>query len=124
MDRISAIELSTPVVVTIQNETSIDRSVSITAETSDESRGTYDEAVVAPAGHTTNLGHMSNISQFVTVRLFEPAVDVESDTDVDDGEDEDAGVTAVEDAIVTDSTQSLTVIVTDSDLELEIEERE
>ena len=85
--------LSTPVLVHIENETDLDRTVAITAFELETDRGTYDEAVNAPPDQTTNLGHLTNTDQLVRVVLFEPYVDPDTagGRSSESGESDDAG---------------------------------
>ena len=164
-----------PVLVYIENETGVNRNVVITAEHLDDGRGMYNEAVIVPPDHTTNLGHLTNTDQVVRVVLIEGAADAEQ-SDVEDGqsgapddaqEDDDTGTTddgdgedsvdgddgptdapgdgyggaerehagdeyddsdddveAIEETLIGEATQSITVHITDDGLHLEIQARD
>ena len=119
IDRIRALNISTPVLITIDNETDVDQSVAITAHALEDDRQTYDEAVTAPPDQTTTLGRLSNFDQQVVVDLHRSSIDPE---EAERSEDDDDIVDS-EDTLVGENTQGLRIIVTNDGVELELNQR-
>lgn len=119
IDRIRALSISTPVLITIENETAVDQSVAITAYALEDGRQTYDEAVTAPPDQTTTLGRLSNFDQQVVVELHRSAVEPD---DPDWGEDED-DLVDTEETLVGENTQGLRIIVTDDGVDIDLNQR-
>lgn len=115
VERLEALELSTPVLVNIENHTDVERNVAIRAYELDADRQTYDESVSVPTEGTTNLGHISNAEQQVEVELFEPGATADADGDPSPIDEEST--------FIGDDTQSLLVIITEDGLELELSAR-
>ena len=119
IDRIRALSISTPVLITIDNETDVDQSVAITANALDDDRQTYDEAVTAPPDQTTTLGRLSNFDQQVVVDLHRSSIDPEEAEQSEDDDD----IVDTENTLVGENTQGLRIIVTDDGVELELNQR-
>lgn len=124
-ERLQSVGLTVPVLVYIENETDVDRNVAVTAYAIDDDRQTYDEAFNAPSDHAASVGHLSNFDQQVRVELFESSRTTEGDDDVGGEGDEydQADVIADEETLIGESTQSLTIYITDEGLDLELEYR-
>ncbi len=113
-DRVLELSMSLPIIVNVENETDVERNVTITAHEIDTNRQTFDEAVSAPTESTATLGRLPNDDAQVVVELMAPT------TGEDSPDDGDAEIVDVEETLVGESTQSLTIYITDDGLELEL----
>ena len=130
LERVRSLELSTPVPITIQNTTALERNLTVTAYEIETNRQTYDEAVNAPATTTTSLGHLTNDDQQVTIELFPHHLssDERDHSESNDGEqasesNESSDIVEVEQTLIGQNTQSLQIVITEVGLDLHIEYR-
>lgn len=108
LSSIQDLRLSTPIAVQIENEMDGNRNVVITAHALADDRQTYDEAVSASPDQTTSVGHLTDEEQHVRIALVD-----------DDGNELD-----VEETFVDERTKSLSVVIVDGEIELEVDQRE
>lgn len=108
LSSIQDLRLSTPIAIQIENEMDGNRNVVITAHALADDRKTYDEAVSASPDQTTSVGHLTDEEQHVRIALVD-----------DDGNELD-----VEETFVDERTKSLSVVIVDGEIELEVDQRE